>query len=117
MKGTIKLSGADREMEIGVVANGYSPIFYRRLFGRDIMGQITNFNLENPDDVFCAELLFCMKEQAERERKDLSNVTQDDFYEWVESLDSNMIMFAAGDIIAFYLGQTKTASKPKKKGA
>lgn len=116
MKGTITLNGAEKK-EIGVVANGYSPIFYRRLFGKDIMGQVTNFNLDSPDDIFVSELLFVMKEQAERERQDLGNVTMDDYYDWLESIDGGSIMYASADVIMFYLGQTKTASKPKKKDA
>lgn len=111
---TIKLnSGKD----INLAANAATPFRFKQLFGGDLLQLFQKASKAGEEDLEIADtitqLAFVMNKQAER--ADLSQVTMDEFYVWLEDYEPMDFAYAGSEIINTYLQSTQTSVEPKKK--
>lgn len=108
MRGTITFG--DKPIEL--VANGATPVLYKRVFRRDFL---SSANKQDDMDVY-AELAFIMAKQAEKPLTELINALKyEDYLEWIENFGAMDLVEKATDIFTLYQGQAMQASVSKKK--
>ena len=108
MRGTIDFGGKSVEL----VANGATPVLYKRVFRRDFL---SSANKADDMDVY-VELAFIMAKQAEKPMAELINsLKYEDYLEWIESFGAMDVVEKVSDIFALYQGQAMQTSKAKKK--
>lgn len=101
------------EHEVDMVANGLTPVLYKRVFHRDFLAESQK---EDTDFTIFQELGFIMSQQATRPVKELMNdITEEEYWEWLSQFDAMDLVNNVGEIFAIYQGQAKSTSKAKKK--
>lgn len=109
MKGTIKIGEHDVEM----LANGLTPVLYKRIFHRDF---IMESQKKDADLTIFQELGFVMAKQAEEATvKDLMNMSLDAYYEWLMQFEAMDVINSVTEIFALYAAQAQSTSTAKKK--
>lgn len=116
---TMTLADGETKKEFGFLAVGTTAYRYRQVFRTDLMKDITNLingSLDaigdNADFSVSDKLAFIMNAQAEK--KDMNNLNNDMFIEWLEQFDSITLVEHINDFIGIYLGNKKSTSNPKK---
>lgn len=111
---TIKIGGG----EVILTANAATPYRYKQVFGEDLFkifssatSKTDEENVELTDTVM--KLCYVMMRQAEK--ADMSLLSVDDFYSWLESYEPMDIILAGQDIINMYTSSTQGSVTPKKK--
>ena len=108
MRGTIDFG--DKPVEL--VANGSTPVLYKRVFRRDFL---SSANKADDMDVY-VELAFIMAKQAEKPLSELINgLKYEDYLEWVQDFEAMDIITKVTDIFSLYQGQAVQTSVSKKK--
>ncbi len=108
MRGTITFG----ETPVELVANGATPVLYKRVFRRDFL---SSANKADDMDIY-VELAFIMAKQAEKPMAELINsLKYEDYLEWVEGFGAMDIVEKVTDIFALYQGQAMQTSVSKKK--
>lgn len=103
--------------EIEMAANAASPFIYKQLFHEDLLMQIGNMQDSSPDVNVFTQLAFVMAKQGEGlTMKELTSLSKDDFYTWLEDFEPMSFVTALGEITGLYFGQTKSMSVPKSTG-
>ena len=98
MRGTINFG----ERPVELVANGATPVLYKRVFRRDFL---SSANKQDDMDVY-VELAFIMAMQAEKPLTELINALKyEDYLEWIESFGAMDVVEKVTDIFALYQGQ------------
>lgn len=107
MRGTIEFGGKPVEL----VANGATPVLYKRVFRRDFLN-----SANNADDMdIYVELAFVMAKQAEKPLSELINsLKYEDYLAWVEDFEAMDIISKVTDVFALYQGQAMQTSVSKK---
>lgn len=111
MFGTVKINGK----EVPLKASGATPFFFNNVFKIDLLTsftKITDEDLGRSADLV-SMLAYIMNAQAEK--KDMSSLNKESFYEWLDQFGANDIPEAGEEIINVYLGNIQTSSNPKKK--
>lgn len=110
MKGNIKIGEHDVEM----LANGLTPVLYRRIFHKDFLMESQN---AEADLTIFQELGFVMARQAEEgvSTKDLMDTSIDAYYEWLQQYEAMDVINSIDDIVRLYSAQSKSTSAAKKK--
>ena len=107
MRGTIIFG----EKPVELVANGATPVLYKRVFRRDFLNSA---NKADDMDIY-VELAFVMAKQAEKPLSELINsLKYEDYLEWIQDFEAMAIIEKVADIFALYQGQTTQTSKSKK---
>lgn len=107
MRGTITINGRDIDM----VANGATPVIYKRVFRRDFLATTQTEDL----DVY-SELGFVMAMQAEKPLAELINgLKYEDFIEWISEFEAMDLINHAAEVFALYQAQAQGSSVSKKK--
>lgn len=103
--------------EMRLVANGATPLVYRRLFGKDVFRDAQNVYEEKDDEIIIKDLgmienlTFCMCRQGG------SIPTDVDLETWLESLDDPMaIVNVVGEVFNLWTANQKKTSVPKTRG-
>ena len=108
MRGTIYFG----EKPVELVANGATPVLYKRVFRRDFLNSA---NKADDMDIY-VELAFVMAKQAEKPLPELINsLKYEDYIEWIEGFEAMDIITKVTDIFALYQGQAVQSSVAKKK--
>ncbi len=110
-----------REIEIGdhtipMSANGATPIRYRRVFGKDIIGEFQKVDENNNYSIAIdsiSELAFIMAKSGEK--ADMDKLNEEAYIDWLEQFEPFDITNSADEIVDLYMGNTKTSSEVKKK--
>ena len=100
--------------KVGMLANGLSPILFNRVFHADFFSLSMNLGEGNEGatvDTF-SKMGFIMAKQAEK--KDLTKITEDEFFSWLEGFDPMDVPNAIRDIVDLYMTQTEGTAKAKK---
>jgi hypothetical protein len=109
MRRTINIGGKDIDM----VANGLTPVIYKRIFRRDFLAETQK---EDLDLTIFQELGFVMAMQSEKPMKELmEGLTIENYYEWLEGFGAMDIISKVNEIFAVYQAQNRPTSIPKKK--
>ena len=102
---------------VAMAANAASPIFYKKLFHKDMLRVIASLmktteeeQMEAADTVI--ELAFLLA--ATGEHRDMSKISEADYISWLEGFELMDILAATDDIVGVYFAQTKTDSEAKK---
>lgn len=105
MYGTVTISGK----ETGFLANASTPFRFKNVFNIDLISLLSKGDDGAVDDY--ERLAFIMAKQAEK--ADLSTLTAEDFYLWLESFEFTDLVEALPEIIGLYMQNKTTNSDPK----
>lgn len=105
MYGTVTISGK----ETGFLANASTPFRFKNVFNIDLISLLSKGDDGAVDDY--ERLAFIMAKQAEK--ADMSTLTAEDFYTWLESYEFTDLVEALPEIIGLYMQNKKTNSDPK----
>ena len=121
---SITLQNAKGEdVEIGFLANAATPLRYKNIFRNDLLTKFANAKKENEDGTvnfdidFLPELSFIMAMQAkaaDNKEVKLEKLSNNEFMDWLEGLDSFTIEENSEEILSVYYGNTDTTSEAKK---
>lgn len=114
MKGTVKIG----TQELGMLANAASPVIYKNIFHEDFLKKCQSFEGDQDSELF-QKMGFVMWKQAQglSIRELMSEITIDEYYEWLVQFEPLDIMMASADIANLYYAQEAGGSIPKKEGA
>ena len=102
-----------RDIKLSLLANGDTPYHYKRLFGKDLLKQLTSTGEYEIASDEIPELAFIMAMQAEK--ADMAQLTFDKYIEWLEQFDALDMVMNSTAIADVYIGNTIPQEKPKKK--
>ena len=105
MYGTVTISGK----ETGFLANASTPFRFKNVFNIDLISLLAKGDDGAVDDY--ERLAFIMAKQAAK--ADMSTLTAEDFYTWLESFEFTDLVEALPEIIGLYMQNKKTNSDPK----
>ena len=114
MQSTIMLDGGK---EVKLAANAATPFRFKQLFGKDLL-RIFNDSSKDEEEMIgladtVTELAFIMNSQAEG--KDMSRLSMDEFYSWLEGYEPMDFIVKAQEVINVYLSSTQVTATAKKK--
>lgn len=101
--------------KIAFLSNGLTPLFYKQLFGNDLLKQLTesgNFTVAG-DNI--PELAFIMAKQGEK--ADMTKLNLESYYTWLSEFEPLDMVVAGSDIAAIYISNSLPTEEPKKKGS
>lgn len=103
------------EKEIGFMATGATPIYFKKIFGKDLLKIFKNANedADSTDLNVVDELAFVMSMQAEG--ANTSHLSVDDYCTWADKIETMELESKSNEIMSVYLGSTIGSSEPKKK--
>lgn len=111
---TVKIGGG----EVILSANAATPYRYKQIFNEDLfkifsgaVGKSEAENIELTDTVM--KMAYIMMKQAEK--ADMSLLSEDDFFTWLEGYAPMDIILAGDEIINLYMASTQGSIDPKKK--
>ena len=105
MYGKVTISGN----ETGFLENASTPFRFKNIFGIDLIALLAKGDEGAVDDY--ERLAFVMAKQAEK--ADMSKLTAEDFYLWLESFEFTDLVEALPEIIGLYMQNKTTHSDPK----
>lgn len=111
MKKTIEIDGKKIEFE----ATGTIDICIRKLFNRDLMSSLTKVNKDDSSEVseLTYEMAFVMNKRADLGSwKKVCELTEDDYYDWLDQFSSNSLLQSSKEIMDLYIQNKKTTSTP-----
>ena len=111
MKKTIELDGKAVEFE----ATGTIDICMRKLFDIDLMSTLTKINKDDAGatTALCSQMAFVMNKRAELGGwRKVCELTQDDYYDWLDRFGSDALLNASKEIMEIYIQNKKTTSTP-----
>lgn len=99
---------------IPMAANATTPIRYRQVFSDDFYDNFSTDKLVGSHFVeFAGKVAYIMMSAAAK--RDMSTLSYDDYWQWLESLPASAIALAASNIIELYNSNERTVVEPKKK--
>ena len=101
------------DRNVSLLANGATPVRYRRLFHKDIIAKMNEQTTADEAVEMASELAFIMAMSAEK--RDMTTLNLDDFDEWLSQFETFDIVQASEQIFGVYVGQDVTTSTAKKK--
>lgn len=111
---TIKLNGGK---ELTLTANAATPFRYKQLFGGDLLQLFQEASKAGEDNLEVADtitkLAYIMSKQAEK--ADMSQISIDGFFSWLEDFEPMDFAYASGDIVGIYLDNAQPSVEAKKK--
>lgn len=107
-----------KEIQIGetmtpLVVNGITPLVYKRVFNENIFEAFQSGKQETDAVEFAGKLAYIMRAAGADE--DLSKLSYEGYWKWLESLGWSDIATAAADIVMMYSESEKASVEPKKK--
>lgn len=111
----IVMGKGQSQKTIAFKSSGVTPLFYKKVFNKDLLQQLTNNdgNIELAGDRI-PELAFIMAMQAQK--ADMTALNYDSFIEWLELFDPLDLVIHSTEIADVYIGDSITTVEPKKKG-
>lgn len=106
MKGSVNFGG----IEVEVVANAASPYLYKSVFREDFLAKVQE---TNPDVDLFVKMGYIMANQAKMGFREIRNLTEEDFFEWLEGFGAMDIMNATQELADVYFAQAKGTAAPK----
>lgn len=104
-----------RDIKLPLLANGATPYHFKRLFGKDLLKQLTSTGEYEIASDEIPELAFIMAMQAQK--ADMAQLTFDKYIEWLEQFDALDMVMKSTEIADVYIGNTIPKEKPKKKAS
>lgn len=99
--------------KIAFLSNGLTPIFYKQLFGTDLLQQLTqNGEFEIAGDKV-PELAYVMAMQGKK--ADMTKLSIEGYYEWLADFEPLDIVVHGSEIAKVYLSNSLPSVDPKKK--
>lgn len=106
------------DKEVPMLSLASVDLFYRQIFHKDAQKIQSAEDFGGVESLsFVFEIGFIMAKRAEGlTRQQMAQLTEDDFDEWLDSVDRGGIYDAVADIWAVYNGQQAATSDAKKNG-
>lgn len=101
--------------KIGFLANGLTPLFYKQVFGTDLLKQLTESGKFEIAGDKIPELAYIMAKQAEK--ADMSTLNYDGYLAWLEGFEALDLVMNGQDVVKVYMANTVPSEKPKKKAS
>lgn len=103
---------------ISFLSNGVTPLFYKQLFGKDLLNTLKNNGEWDIVGDHIPELAFIMAMQAREgiTAADMMKLSFDNYIEWLSQFEALDITMHGGEITAVYISDSIPSSEPKKKG-
>lgn len=105
------------DKDVPMMAMASVDVYYRNIFHEDAIKLQTNKDLDEADLInFVMRMGFVMAKFAElKSRKEMNQLNEDTFLDWLDQFDRSAYLEALGDIRMTYEGQAVTTSDAKKK--
>lgn len=100
------------ERELVLASNAATPIWYRKVFGIDLMKEVTG---QDAGVETVARLAYIMAETANG-RRDFSELTELSFMEWLAEFEPFFFIENAEKVMGAWYASAKKTSEAKKKG-
>ena len=97
---------------IAFQANGATPLFYKMLFKKDLLRQLTGEELEIASDDIPA-LAYIMAKQADK--ADMMKLNYEGYIEWLSLFEPLDLVMAGKEIASVYIADSVPMEEPKKK--
>ena len=97
------------DKEVSFKANAATPFRFRMLFRTDLIQTMAKG--DEGDVAEYEKLAFVMAMQAEN--KDLTKLTEEDFYAWLEDFEFVDLVSALPEVLNIYLKNEKQSTDPK----
>ena len=115
---TIEIGGE----AISFAANGLTPYLFKNIHKKDLLVTISKFGDGKSEDAEMGEvvdrLAFVMAMQASGKGfRELSQLTEDDFFEWIQNFGPMDIQNNSREIMSVYIDNARSDSKAKKEAA
>lgn len=106
----IKIGG----QPVALLSNAATPIYYKQLFGRDVIKCLAEAATERTLVVSMApEIAYVMAAQSAK--TDMTTLNMEKYIGWLEGFGAVDFVDATDDIWDVYYGTTKSSSEAKKK--
>ena len=111
MYGVVKIG----DKEVPMLAMASVDVYYKRIFGEDPLKKQIKDDFDSADAVDLIQRMgFVMaKFAAVKNRKEMLQLTEDNYLEWMDGFDRADLIAAVGDIRKIYDGEKVTTSEPK----
>lgn len=113
MIGEVKIGEKTTKMK----ANGLTPVIYHAVFQEDLIDKMDHFGTQEAWTTIetAGKMAFIMMKQAKaKSRAELFELTEEQYYKWMETLGAMDMSNAAYDVIEMYMKQKKETATPKK---
>ncbi len=106
-----------KEIEIGgnnisFLSNGATPIFYKQIFNKDLLKEMTGDEFDVASDKV-PELAFVMAKQAEK--ADMKMLSYDSYIDWLSQFSALDLALKGSEIAKVYIADSIPMEEPKKK--
>lgn len=113
MYAEIKLNDArGEERTVPMLATASTPIRFKMLFGKDLMGGLMNATNGEYDIDIVSKLGFLMSQQAAK--ADLMELDNEKYIAWLDDFDSMAFIDHAQEVFSVYVRSRNNTSKAKK---
>lgn len=114
------------DKQIPILTTAATNVYYKQIFGEDALALQSEGNMTVAQQVeFAQKLLYVACKQAEAQslvtsgkassvRDFMRTISEDDYLDWLDSVDFGDVNSAAGEVMQAYIGGSKSTSKAKK---
>lgn len=103
------------EREVPMLASASCDIYYKRIFGEDIVKLQASDEWTDTIATLCImKMGFVMAKFAElKSREKMTALTEDDYIDWLDGLERGPYIDALSEVVAVYNGERSPSSEPK----
>ena len=113
----LNYKGSDgTDITVPFKSTGTTPLWFKKFTGKELIQSVNDAqgNTHESDGVY-SRLAFVMHKQAIVESmRDMSELNDDEYYEWLDQFNPLAFSNTAGDIIDIYTCNLETSSDAKK---
>ena len=110
-----------KEVTIGdktvpMLAMASADIYYKRVFKQDPLKTVTDADTNGDRTVLLFQMGFILAMAAQKDRKQMMTLTEDNYIDWLEQFDYGDYVGALNEVAEVYYGQKTMTAQEKKEG-
>lgn len=104
------------DKKVPMLAVGSADVYYNRLFRQDPLKAVTDAATNGDRTVLLFKMGFILAMAAQKDRKGMNALTEDNYIDWLEQFDYGDYVGALNEVAEVYYGQKAVTAKEKKEG-